>query len=243
VVPQQVDTRPYEITQPLAKRDRVRAEALAAIPWWYSPWGHLAFPSFVGLGLIAAAIALLDRPTPLELLAVPLVLVLVNLNEWHIHRNILHSRLWPLEILFWRHTPEHHVIFVRDDMAMRSTREFRLVLIPFYGILAIFLTSLPITTALWFFVSRNVALLWVACTMGYTVAYEWLHLAYHLPPSNSIGRNALIRALRRHHAMHHTPELMQRWNFNVTVPLADWLLGTVYRETPEELLRRARSAS
>ena len=37
------------------------------------------------------------------------------------------------------------------------------------------------------------------------------------------------RLRRSDHAMHHTPELMQRWNFNVTVPLADWLLGTIYR--------------
>ena len=237
--PKPVDTGRYETTQPLAKRDRLRAAAVAATPWWYSEWGHLAFPSVVGLGLIAASIALLDRLTPRELLTVPIVLVLSNLNEWHIHRNILHQRTWPLEVLFWRHTPEHHVIFVRDDMAMRSTREFRLVLIPFYGILALFVALLPITATLWFFVSHNVALLWVACTMGYVVAYEWLHLSYHLPESHPIGRNALIRVLRRHHAMHHTPELMQRWNFNVTVPLADWLLGTVYHEEPERLLRRA----
>src|SRR4030095_4295843 len=184
-------------------------------------WGHLAFPSLVGLGLIACAFAILEQPTPLELLAVPLILTLANLNEWHIHRNILHQRTWPLELLFWRHTPEHHVIFVRQDMAMRATREFRLVLIPFYGILAIFVTALPITAALWFYVSHNVALLWVASTMGYVVAYECLRLAYPLPESKRIGRSGLIRRLRRHHAMHHTPELMQRWNFNVTVPLAD----------------------
>jgi len=228
VLPKATDTRGWEVTQAPSRREQVRAEAVAAIPWWYSPWGHLAFPSFVGLGLIAVSIALLEHPTPLELLTLPLVLVLVNLNEWHIHRNILHQRTWPLEILFWRHTPEHHVIFVRDDMAMRASQEFRLVLIPFYGILAIFLSALPITAALWFYVSHNVALLWVGTTMGYVVAYEWLHLSYHLPESNPIGRSPLIRRLRRHHATHHTPELMQRWNFNVTVPLADWLLGTIY---------------
>jgi hypothetical protein len=228
VLPKATDTRAWEITQAPSRREQVRAEAVAAIPWWYSPWGHLAFPSFVGLGLIAVSIALLEHPTPLELLTVPVVLVLVNLNEWNIHRNILHQRTWPLEILFWRHTPEHHVIFVRDDMAMRANQEFRLVLIPFYGILAIFVSALPITAALWFLVSHNVALLWVATTMGYVVAYEWLHLSYHLPESHPIGRSPLIRRLRRHHAMHHTPELMQRWNFNVTVPLADWLLGTIY---------------
>jgi len=229
VVSRATDTRDWETTQAPGRREQLRARAVAAIPWWYSPWGHLAFPSLVGLGSIAVSIALLDHPSPLELLVVPLVLVLANLNEWHIHRNILHRRLWPLEVLFWRHTPEHHVIFVRDDMAMRATCEFRLVLIPFYGILAIFVAELPVTAALWFLVSHNVALLWVASTMGYVVAYEWLHLAYHLPESNPIGRSPLIRWLRRHHAMHHTPELMQRWNFNVTVPLADWLLGTIHR--------------
>ncbi len=229
MLPKETDTSTFEITQPLPKRDTVRAAAIARIPWWYSPWGHLAFPSAVGLGMIAASVALLDKPTGLELLTVPLVLLLININEWHIHRNILHRRTWPLEVLFWRHTPEHHVIFVRDDMAMRETREFRLVLIPFYGIIAIFVTTLPITAALWFLVSHNVALLWVASTMGYTVAYEALHLSYHLPESNPIGRSGLIRFLKRHHAMHHTPELMQKWNFNVTVPFADWLLRTIYR--------------
>jgi hypothetical protein len=241
VLPKDMDTSAFEITQPLSKRDKVRAEALARIPWWYSPYGHLAFPSAIGLGMIALAITLLDQPTGLELLTVPLVLLLININEWHIHRNMLHRRTWPLEVLFWRHTPEHHVIFVRDDMAMRQTREFRLVLIPFYGIIAIFFTTLPITVALWFLVSHNVALLWVASTMGYTVAYEWLHLSYHLPATNPIGRSPLIGFLKRHHAMHHTPELMQKWNFNVTVPFADWLLRTTYRgPLPDRVEARAK---
>jgi hypothetical protein len=236
-VPKPTDTSAFEVTQPLPARDRVRAEAVERIPWWYSPWGHLAFPSLVGIGAIAASIALLDRPTLLGWLFLPLVLVLVNFNEWHVHRNVLHRRSWPLEELFWRHTPEHHVIFVRDDMAMRSRREFRLVLIPFYGILAIFVTSLPITTALWLFASHNLALLWVAATMGYTVAYEWLHLSYHLPAESRLGRSRVIGVLRRHHATHHTPELMQRWNFNVTVPLADWVLGTIYQQARPERAR------
>jgi hypothetical protein len=223
-----VDTKPWEATLPLSKRDRLRAEVLERTPSWYNPWVHLGFPSLFGLLSIGIAIAQLHDVRWYEWLFIPTVLALLNVNEWHIHRNILHRRHWPLEVLFWRHTPEHHVIFVRDDMAMRATEEFRLVLIPFYGILAIFLSALPITAALWFFVSHNVALLWVASTMGYVVAYEWLHLAYHLPASNPIGRNPLIGWLRRHHAVHHTPELMQRWNFNVTVPLADWLLGTIH---------------
>jgi len=33
--------------------------------------------------------------------------------------------------------------------------------------------------------------------------------------------------LRRHHAAHHDPRLMTRYNFNVTFPIADRLFGTV----------------
>src|SRR5262249_10357448 len=55
----QVDTREWEITQPASGREQRRAQAVAAIPSWYSPWGHLAFPSFVGLGMIACSIAFL----------------------------------------------------------------------------------------------------------------------------------------------------------------------------------------
>lgn len=233
MIPKTEDTRAWEETQPLSRRDVVRAEALAKAPRLYSPWAHLAFPSAVGLGLIVAALVLLEQPSGWELLTVPVVLVLVNFHEWYVHRNVLHRRTWPLDELFWRHTPEHHVIFVRDDMAMRSRREFRLVLIPFYGILAIFVASLPVTAALWMLISPNVALLWVASTMAYTVAYEWLHLSYHLPRESRIGRSRLITRLRRHHAAHHAPELMQRWNFNVTVPLADWVLDTVHPSTAD----------
>ena len=224
-----VDTKSWETTQPLTKRDRVRAEVLARTPRWYSEWMHLAFPSAFGITAIVVALVRLDAPSWLELCAVPAFLVFLNVDEWFIHRNILHRRTWPLQALFWRHTPEHHLIFVRNDMAMRSTKEFRLVLIPSYGIVAIFLTTFPVTLAFWTFVSSNVAMLWVACSMGYVVSYEWLHLAYHLPAAHPISKNRVITWLRQQHAVHHTPELMQRWNFNVTIPFGDWLLGTTYR--------------
>ena len=36
--------------------------------------------------------------------------------------------------------------------------------------------------------------------------------------------------LRRHHALHHDPKLMQKWNFNVSLPLWDLVRGTIARE-------------
>ena len=210
------------------------------MPWWYNPWAHLAFPSAVGLGAIALAVSLLEDLRPVELLTVPIVLLLVNLNEWHVHRNILHRRYWPLEVLFWRHTPEHHVIYVCDDMAMRSTQEFRLVLIPSYGIIAIFVTALPITIALAMLVSRNVACLWVATTMGYVVAYEWLHLSYHLPADSRIGRSA------PHPGAPPPPRLAPHAGADAALELqrdaCRWPTGSCARPTPGRARRPHRSA-
>ena len=75
---------------------------------------------------------------------------------------------------------------------------------------------------------RNFAVLAFATSMGYVLLYEWLHLSYHMPADSFIGRLEIIQILRRHHATHHAPELMQKWNFNVTVPLWDFLLRTHY---------------
>jgi hypothetical protein len=211
----------------LEKREAMRREL---VPAGYSPWIHLGITSVAGLGLIVTAALLLRHVRPLELLTVPIVFVLSNMTEWRAHRDILHKRTWYAPVLYDRHTPEHHVIFPKEDMSIRSPGEFRLVLIPAYGIVVIFLGgALPITAALWALHLRNVAMLYVITSMGYVVSYEWLHLSYHLPPTTFIGRMKLIGVLRRHHATHHDPSLMQRWNFNVTLPLWDWIRGTIYR--------------
>jgi hypothetical protein len=220
----------YTRTLPADRREAVRARAIAEIPAWYNPWAHLAFPSLVGIGLITGSLLALRAPGWQEAAFAVFLLLLSNATEWRIHKFILHHRSWPLQVLFDRHTPEHHAIYLRDDMARRSTREFRLVLIPAYGIVAIFLTTLPVPLTLWWCGLPNFAAIYVATTMAYVVSYEWLHLSYHLPPDSFVGRLGVVGVLRRHHAQHHIPELMQRWNFNVTVPFWDWVMGTIYRD-------------
>ena len=216
---------------PPERRDALRARLMAELPAWYSPWTHLLFPSLVGLATVSLCVCTIGQLRAVELLTIPVSFVLLNAAEWQIHRDLLHRRTPPLAVLYDRHTPQHHMIFVTDDMAMRSTREFRLVLIPFYGILAAGLGALPIPLALWLGLGLpNVALLFMATTMSYVVLYEWLHLSYHAPATSFIGRQRWMARLRRHHAIHHAPERMQRWNFNVTLPLWDWLRRTSYRE-------------
>jgi hypothetical protein len=213
-----------------ARRDALRAELVARIPRWYSPVMHLLFPSLCGVTIIAGALWLARDLHAWQLAVLPVAFLILNAGEWRVHRDLLHRRTPPLQVLYDRHTPEHHMVFVTEDMAIRNRREFRLVLIPFYGILAAALSALPIPAILWWLGQRNLGLLFFATAVGYTVLYEWLHLSYHLPEAHFIGGSRLIARLKRHHAVHHDPQLMQRWNFNVTIPLWDWVRRTTFRE-------------
>jgi len=226
------------------RRDELRARVVAEIPGWYRPWLHLAFPSLIGIGVMVACVLSLHAVRPIEIVAIPATFLLLNAGEWRIHRDMLHKRTPPLGVLYDRHTPQHHMIFVTDDMAIRSTREFYLVLIPAYGIIAAGIGALPIPLVLWLALGlRNAALFFMVVTMGYVVAYEWLHLSYHAPADSFVGRMALIQRLRRHHAVHHAPELMQKWNFNVTIPLWDWVRRTIYRGDEATFTESATTSS
>lgn len=222
-------------------RDALRARTDAEAPGWYSPWGHLAAPSIVGLAVITWAAWVVESPSPWELLVIPLVFVLSNAVEWRAHRDLLHKRHWLAPVLYDRHTPVHHMLFLTEDMEVRSTREWRMVLIPPYGILLIAAGNFPLTLALWHAGLHNVAALYIATALAYVVLYEWLHLSFHQPVDGFVGRRWIVRALRDHHAIHHDPRLMQRWNFNVVFPLWDLIRRTHVSRAEREARFGARA--
>ena len=215
-----------------ASRDELRRDLLSRIPSWYSPWLHLAIPALSGLAIVALALDRIHGLRAWQLAFVPLFVVFGNAVEWHAHRDLLHRRTWPLEVLYVRHTPQHHAIYVSEDMNIRDWRELRFVLLPAYGVAALVVLTSPVTAAFWLAGQPNLAWLWVTSVVLYVLTYEWFHLAYHMPADGLVGRLAVTRWLRRHHQRHHHPPLMQRWNFNVTLPLWDQVRGTVWH--PEE---------
>jgi sterol desaturase/sphingolipid hydroxylase (fatty acid hydroxylase superfamily) len=149
------------------------------------------------------------------------MLVFANAFEWRIHRSALHKRWRVMPALYDRHTPVHHRVYIHDDMELRAWRELSLILIPPWAGVPLFVALLPVAWLLAAIFSMNVALMFMATSMFYVVTYELLHMSYHLPRTSRVGRNRVIRALARHHSIHHDPRLMQRWNMNVTVPLWD----------------------
>jgi len=227
---------PVEELLPSAKREALRAQVLAE-PGFYSPWLHLGVTTLFGGSLIVAAVLLLHRPTIWQVLFGVGMFLFSNAFEWSIHRDVLHRRRKFAPVLYDQHTPMHHMLFYTHDMSVRSRREWRLVLIPAFGIVAAAVGLLPITALIWVYASHNLACIFAIESMGYIVSYELLHLSYHLDPKSPIGSLKVIGFLRRHHALHHDPRLMQRWNFNVSLPLWD-LVRRTYVRSPEEAFAR-----
>jgi sterol desaturase/sphingolipid hydroxylase (fatty acid hydroxylase superfamily) len=220
-------------------QSRALGRALDAIPRYYDPYLHLAGTAGVGFVTLAAGLLSIHRLRPIELLVVPVMFLVSNVFEWHAHKNALHQRRWPLEVLYDRHTPEHHVVYQYDSMAIRSVREFRLVLIPAAGVATVVLVTAPLAYGAGRLLTANCGWLALVTSAVYMVTYELSHLSYHLPEDSFVGRRALVRVLREHHRRHHHPALMQRWNFNVTLPLFDWLFGTTASKAlVDEVLRR-----
>jgi hypothetical protein len=207
--------------------ERALARELGEIPRWYSPYLHLAGTTGVGLVTLLVSLASLHHVRAVELLAIPATLLLSNAVEWRSHKSVLHRRVWPVRVLYERHTPVHHKIYQYDSMAMRSAREFKLVLIPAAGVATVVAISAPIALAIAKIFTHNCGWLALATSGVYVVVYELTHLAYHMPEDSFVGRLGVVRVLREHHRRHHHPVLMQKWNFNVTVPLFDWVHGTL----------------
>ncbi len=229
-------------------RDALRAKLLEGR--FYSPWVHLGITSVVGVGAMVAAATQLHEVKWWQGALAVFLWVLANAVEWWIHKTLLHHRTPGFTVLYDRHTPQHHVLYLTDDMEIRSTREFKLVLLPPYAIVLLAVGLSPVIAMLWYgwpvpllpaVDQHNVACVFTLVTMGFVVSYEWLHLAYHLPEKSFIGRLGVIRWLKRTHAVHHHPSRMNHWNFNVTVPLWDVVRGTYLRDENDPKALRTRA--
>ncbi len=58
----------------------------------------------------------------------------------------------------------------------------------------------------------------------YYATYEYIHWCMHIPRQRNIERSGIFFRLNGHHLLHH--RYMGK-NFNVVLPLADTILGTL----------------
>jgi len=193
-------------------------------PKFYNPWLHLIFPSLFALLIGYGLISTMSSVYWTEFLTIPIALIILSSWEWIIHRYWMHRLFKPFKFLHTKHL-EHHKLYTDQHMEIKSWKEFYYVLTPFYAIILVFVTLLPIFAIvnIW---SWNVACLFLITTLIYFVLYELSHVSYHLPKNHWLKSNKIIYFLSQHHRTHHNPLNMTKYNFNVTAPLFDWICQT-----------------
>jgi hypothetical protein len=157
--------------------------------------------------------------------------VFASLFEWILHRYFMHRPFWKFRYPFERHALIHHQIFKADHTYhVINEEDIRTVPMAWWnGPVLVALCISPFLVLA--FLSRKWGLLCgaaVACT-AYFAAYEYMHWCMHLPKRRHVERSGIFFRLNGHHLLHH--RYMHK-NFNVVLPLWDFILGTLLVRAP-----------
>jgi hypothetical protein len=136
----------------------------------------------------------------------------------------MHQRTSFLPYAYEAHALRHHRGFDRDHMAIESAQDLALLLFDPKDIFFFALATLPGLALAAALTSRNMLALGAAAIPLHYVFYELAHLVSHLPDQHWVARLRLAAGFRRRHALHHGDA---RICFNVTLPLGDFLFGTL----------------
>lgn len=204
-----------------------RSQYQAATNRYYSGVLHGLFVFGMGAALIGAVLSQVHGAR-WEWLAALFTLLFANLNEWYVHKNILHQRGKNrlTRMIWFRHTMEHHHYFTNEEMRVASTREYRIVFFPAYAFVLIAAQSVLLGVACGAIFGRNTGLIVFATAIFFYLLYEAMHFVCHVDENKVIRNLPLINTMRRNHLVHHTQALMTKHNMNLTFPFADWLCGT-----------------
>ena len=186
--------------------------------------------------------ATLDQEFPvLLLLLVPAVVLVVIVQasffEWIYHRYWLH-RPWLPPQMFTAHTLVHHQLCKHEDtFHVHDEEQEEALTFQWWGGPALIAVNLIPWVGVWWPLRDAMSLSFfvvflttmVVTFFLYYAAYEGFHYLMHRPSIAWIERSRPFRFLERHHRIHHA-EMGK--NFNVVVPLADLVLGTLLLHDP-----------
>jgi hypothetical protein len=217
----------------LAAMTKFRDQYRETISASYSGWIHMLSVLVVGLGVIIYALSQLQAASLLEWLIFPLVMLLVNFAEYYAHRWLGHRKTKYGKLFYSRHTGDHHSFFLEHSMDYEAIRDWRVVLFPVYLIFAfLFGLILPVGYLLSEVFGANAAYIYAAAGISGYLFYEVMHFSYHIPRGHWAEKIFLVIpgwvALRHLHVLHHKREKMGEANFNITLPIFDFLLGTLF---------------
>lgn len=200
----------------------------------YNGYVHAAFVATVGLTFICYAFSQTSFIKNVELLNIPITLVIWNFIEFHVHRRLGHTKTKLGRMFYKRHTGDHHTFYDDQNLIPDNHKDWRVTLFPAWLVIVVAIAASLSGWCLSQLLSENAAFISSASLMAGYLLYEVLHFCDHLPANHFIAQLPWFKQMRNLHRLHHRKDLMRDKNFNLTFPLADWILGTLYWESPKE---------
>lgn len=168
-------------------------------------------------------------------------IVLGSIIEWIVHKEFMHSLRF-MRTPHERHAVQHHSMrrapgkfFAKADELM----EYHLFETSFMPIL--WMLHAPLFFSIYLMFGQWASLGVAAGTAAYVFAYEIIHWSVHCPENFWFRNTGWFHFLIEHHRRHHNRSDI---NYNVVLPLADLLFGTLsYREVRPEPEQVATVAS
>jgi hypothetical protein len=154
-------------------------------------------------------------------------IVYCSFLEWVMHKQFMHSTRFMREP-FERHAVQHHGMHRSGRSFFADRREephYMLIGASFFPIF--WLMHVPVFVAFELMVARGSGFGIALGTAAYCLAYEVIHWCEHVPKNRWFERTGCFQFLLEHHRVHHK---YARKNYNVVLPLADWVLGTLSLE-------------
>ncbi len=206
----------------------------------YSGALHLLVINLVYLGAMGLGLGFGRGRLRDALWLVPVAWLVANIGEYFLHRGPMHHLRPRLKRLYKRHAATHHRFFTHEAMSVDGAADYAIIFLPAWlHAILVFALGLPIVTLVGWGLGWERAALFGAGVASYILAYEWLHLAAHLPPRFGVARWPILGGVHRHHRRHHDPRRMRHINFSIFFPLADLIFGTLRRDDSSGSSREA----
>lgn len=152
--------------------------------------------------------------------------VFASFFEWVLHKYVMHRPLGWFRYPFQAHAVVHHQIFKADHTYhLQHDKDKETIPMAWWnGPVLVLIGSLPLVLLGWLIGQWGFAAGVVAAVGNYYVVYEYIHWCMHLPKQRRLEKGWLFQRLNGHHVLHH--RYMHK-NFNVVLPIADLVLGTL----------------
>ncbi|MDQ6621830.1 MAG: sterol desaturase family protein [Pseudomonadota bacterium] len=209
------------------RQRRFREKYVSDISPWYNGLVHIGVMYTAGIAAIWWCVSRMQDPTWEWLLILP-VAIAGNFAEWAMHKHVMHRLrdLFAVRAIYDRHTRQHHQYFTDNDATIHSVKEFRIVFFPWRVLTVLAVGGGLMAYLVGQVINANAGYVVFVTMIGHYMVYETFHFCCHVPENWFVRNMPLVNTIRRHHIAHHNMGIMMHVNMNLTLPIADWALGT-----------------